>query len=260
MEPNNLAQRLLDARDAGQAIRLSEWKDGPTTMEDGYGVQAIGARILTVDRGWTQIGWKIGGTNQTARDMLSIDEPLYGRLYGRCWDGSGLTLRAIPSYKVWEPEIAIELGHDLDPANGPFDATAIEAATVSVRPALEIVGTCLDPWLEAGGPSLIADNGVHGHWITGEAVTDWSRMDLMDGPVSLTVNGQPTQGAGRAVDGGCFGAAAWLANRLAEHGERLRAGELISTGTVLPPPPIAPGQTVTADFGALGTVSAQTLP
>ena len=260
MDATQTARRLLDARTSETPVPLTDWSGGPASTKDGYAVQAAGAQILSAEQGWTQIGWKIGGTNQIARQMLSIKQPFFGRLYGRCWDDSGFTFRATPLHLVWEPEIAIELGQDLDPADGPFDAARIQAATVSLRPALEIVSTCLSPWLEAGAPSLIADNGVHGHWVSGEPVTDWSGIDLMDAPVTLTVNGQTSQGAGRAVDGGCFGAAAWLANCLAEHGIALRAGHLVSTGTVLPPPQIAPGQDVVADFGALGTVRAATLP
>ena len=260
MDANALAQRLLNARATATALPLNDWTDGPQTMEDGYAIQAAGARILTEGQGWTHIGWKIGGTNQAARDMLSIDEPIYGRLFGRCWDDSGFTFRAASVHKVWEPEIAIELARDLIPNDAPFDAAQIEAATASLRPAIEIAGTCLDPWLEAGAPSLIADNGIHGHWVTGDPVTDWSGMDLMKSPITLSVNGEVREGAGQAVDGGCFGAAAWLANRLAAHGDHLKAGQLISTGTVTAPPPVAAGQRVIADFGPLGIISAESLP
>jgi 2-keto-4-pentenoate hydratase len=50
-------------------------------------------------------------------------------------------------------------------------------------------------------------------------------------------------------------AVALVAQRLAEVGETLQAGDLILSGSYTIPLPLAPGETVTADFGALGRVS-----
>jgi 2-keto-4-pentenoate hydratase len=46
----------------------------------------------------------------------------------------------------------------------------------------------------------------------------------------------------------------WLANELPRLGRRLRAGELVTTGTTTVPAAIGPGDQVTADFGELGSV------
>ena len=46
-----------------------------------------------------------------------------------------------------------------------------------------------------------------------------------------------------------------LANALAAQGYALRAGDRITTGTTMPPPPIGSNQDVVADFGPLGQVS-----
>ena len=47
----------------------------------------------------------------------------------------------------------------------------------------------------------------------------------------------------------------WLANDRAKRGIGLRAGDIITTGTCIKPLEIAPGDKVTADFGASGRVS-----
>jgi 2-oxo-3-hexenedioate decarboxylase len=47
---------------------------------------------------------------------------------------------------------------------------------------------------------------------------------------------------------------AWLANRLAEHGEYLPAGSLVFSGGLTAAVPIRPGHAVTAEFDDLGTV------
>ena len=47
-------------------------------------------------------------------------------------------------------------------------------------------------------------------------------------------------------------ALAWLANELSALGVTLAAGQTVTTGTCVTPMAIAPGDTVEADFGALG--------
>ena len=62
-------------------------------------------------------------------------------------------------------------------------------------------------------------------------------------------------GKGANVDGGPFGATAWLANELAKYGRALKAGDYVTTGTAIAPFPYAgDGKTAVADFGALGKV------
>jgi 2-keto-4-pentenoate hydratase len=48
----------------------------------------------------------------------------------------------------------------------------------------------------------------------------------------------------------------WLANHLARRNTPLEAGHVITTGTCLKPVDIGPGDSIVADFGALGTVAA----
>ena len=257
------ARTLLRARDEQRRLSLVEWRASgldPTDEAGGYAIQAGIEQIRTGERGERRIGYKIGATNAAARDLLSVATPFYGRLYDRTSEASPATVRLVEGlHLVLEPEIVVELGTNLRPSDAPFDAEALERATRTLRPAIEIVATCLDPWLEAGAPSLIADNAVHGHWITGDPVSDWSKIDILNDPVTVTINGKvAATGAGHAVDGGAFGAAAWLATRLATEGRGLATAEFISTRTVTQPVAVAPGQAIEADFGALGNVSLQT--
>ncbi len=48
---------------------------------------------------------------------------------------------------------------------------------------------------------------------------------------------------------------AWLANRLAENGEWLEAGEIVLAGSFIRPIEVGRGDRVHADFGAFGAVS-----
>ena len=258
--PETLARHLLQIRADARPVILNQWPASPARPADeteAYAAQEAAEAIRTGEQGLKPIGYKIGATNQLARDLLGVTTPFYGRLYdGSSGPGPG-RLELKPGVNlVVEPEVAVRLGRDLDAAGGPVTAADAEAAVEALLPIFEVVDSCFVPWTEAGGPLLIADNGAHGSWVMGTEVTDWQGFDPLDSPV--TVRGAPDgtlTGTGRAVDGGAFGAVAWLANKLAARGRRLKAGEYVSTGTVTPPIALARGQELTADFGPLGRVS-----
>lgn len=225
-------------------------------IETAYLIQHAGDRVLRDEKGYKQIGYKIAAPNAGARQMLGVAEPFFGRLYDKTASASPAELASGAGFfHVYEPEIALQIGRDLDPADGPFDAAAVEAHTRAVLPAIEIIGTYFSPWNGVGGANLISDNAALGHWIFGEGVDDWSGIDLINGPASITINGEErATGQGSNVDGGVFGATAWLANALIKHGLTLKAGDYVTTGSVTPPQPAQPGEHVVASFGALGQV------
>jgi len=224
-------------------------------MTLAYAIQDAADAILRETRGYKAIGYKLAGTNPVSRAHLKIDGPFFGRLYDQMTSSSPATVIDVGFFRVHEPEIAIEIGRDLDLAEAPFDATKIEAVTRAVLPAIEIIGTPFTPWVQAGGPNLASDNAAFGYWIMGEPIPDWSDLDLWDGEVTLSINGEVVAtGKGRNVDGGAFGATAWLANTLAAKGRTLKAGDYVTTGSVTPPIPVEPQQQVLADFGPLGQV------
>jgi len=64
-----------------------------------------------------------------------------------------------------------------------------------------------------------------------------------------------TCGRGADVLGGPLVALAWLANSHGLRGCGLEAGQIVTTGVCGEPSPIGPGDSVCADFGALGRVA-----
>ena len=47
---------------------------------------------------------------------------------------------------------------------------------------------------------------------------------------------------------------AWLANKLASHGDRLEIGQLVLAGAFTRPVSVAAGDVIHADYGALGAI------
>ena len=62
-------------------------------------------------------------------------------------------------------------------------------------------------------------------------------------------------GLGAAVLNHPGNGVAWLANKLAPHGEALAAGEIVLGGSFTRPVPCAAGDTFHADYGPLGSIS-----
>jgi len=250
------ARQLRDHRDQRRPIPVPPEGERLADIDLAYAIQDAGDVLLRQELGFRSIGYKIAATNPAAREHLRISEPFYGRIYDGMTSMTPATLAFAADFqRVHEPEIAIRIGQDLDPSRAPFDAAMIIAAADSVLPAIEIIATQFTPWMQAGAPNLVSDNAAFGHWIMGAPVSDWSRLDLLDATVTLTVNGSvAATGKGRNVDGGAFAACAWLANALAGRGQGLKAGDYVTTGSVTPPVAAAAGQAIVADFGELGRV------
>jgi 2-keto-4-pentenoate hydratase len=250
------ARTLLAHRDAAIDIAVSPAAKGPTDLSEGYRIQAALERILVVERGFEPIGYKIAVTNAAHQQYLKISSPFFGRLFRQWSSRSPAALPSRPNlWRLHEPEIALRLGQDLDPAGAPYDAAAVARSTAAVLPAIEVAGTPFTPWTAAGAANLVADDAAHGHWIMGVEMADFAGLDLLNAPVALIVDGTVrATGRGRNVDGGAFGATAWLANALIGMGRWLRAGDYVTTGSVAEPCVVSPGQSVLADFGALGRV------
>jgi 2-keto-4-pentenoate hydratase len=66
-----------------------------------------------------------------------------------------------------------------------------------------------------------------------------------------------SQGSGANVLGDPCIALTWIVNELSQFGDGLLAGQIVTTGTCIPPIPVLPGDQVRMDFGVLGSVGAR---
>ena len=253
------ACRILAARgrQPPEPISVEDWKFSPQTEEEAYLAQDYFVKNCAALNYGNPVGFKIGATNQGARDGLKLPQPFYGVLFQGLSSRNGSTIDASRMFlRVVEPEIALELSHDIDASTGPVDAEAVKKATARVFPAIEVVDSVFGSrWKELGGLNVIADNGAHGQWIRGEGNADPSKFDAEGVKVTLEVNGKlEREGSGAAVEGGAFAGTAWLANFLASRGVPLRKGSVISTGTTTVPWMANAGDNIVVKFEGLGEV------
>jgi 2-keto-4-pentenoate hydratase len=225
----------------------------PATRADGYAVQAA----LAARSPQPLFGWKIAATSVAGQRHLNVDGPLAGRLFReRAFDAGAVVPFGANNMRVAEAEFAFRLAVDLPPRRATYRVDEVLAAVATLHPAIEIPDSRYDDFTVVGAPQLIADDACAHYFVLGPATTaDWRRMDLVEHPVIATVADRETRiGKGANVLGDPRLALAWLVNELSGIGVTLRAGEVVTTGTCIVPAPIAPGDRVHVDFGALGTV------
>lgn len=206
--------------------------------------RADGARLL---------GWKVGFGAPAALQKFTLPAPLTGYLL----QGNERASGAHVDIAAWtkpaaEPEIAIRLGRDLR-----ADASLEEAraAISAMAPAIELADVTFPPDDIA---EILAGNIYQRHVICGpfDETRAGGRLDGVTGLVDLdgAVSAAPTDlesNTGRLVE---------LVQHVGEvlplMGERLRAGEIIIAGSVIPPIFLTPAHRALAfHLAPLGSVS-----
>ncbi len=200
------------------------------------------------------VGKKIGVTSEPVQRMLGVFEPDFGWLTDamRCERDVPASTRMIQPRA--EAEIALVLGEDVD----EVDATPerLRAATASVHAAIEVVDSRIRDW-KIRIADTVADNASSGMLVVGEGCAPGD-LDLAAAEVVCHKNGAPlSRGRGALALGSPWRSAAWLARTLAARGERLRAGEIVLTGSLVPLEPVVPGDVIVAVVDGIGRVEAR---
>ena len=248
-----IADDLAQAERTRSKIGLLTAKYPDMTVEDSYAVQnewrrrgeAAGRRLY---------GHKIGLTSKPMQQATGITEPDYGAIFAdQVYDTGSVIDHSRYSGVRIEVELAFVLREELrGPDVSLFD---VLRATEYVVPALEV----LSSRIEMEGRTIvdtISDNAALGAMVLGGRPVAVDAVDLRrvnallyrnetieDSGVAAAVLDHPARGI------------VWLANKLAEHGDVLQAGETVLAGSFTRPMWVHPGDTVHADYGELGVIT-----
>lgn len=251
------AGALWQAERTGVQVGLLSQAHPGMTMDDAYAVQAaLVARKLAAGR--RVIGWKIGLTSKAMQQQLNIDTPDSGVLLDDMAFGDGAV---IPRGRFIAPRVEAELAFVMQaPLRGPgVQVWDVLAATQVVVPALEILDTRVVRVDQNGKArtivDTIADNAANAGIVTGGRAVP-PDTDLRWCGAILSRNGEVEEtGLGAGVLNDPARGIAWLANRLACYGQGLEPGQVVLSGSFIRAVECRPGDTITADFGPLGTIS-----
>lgn len=252
-------ERLDRAEKTRQQIGLLSLDYPDMTLSDAYGVQAAWVERKK-SSGRQSIGWKIGLTSRAMQSLLQIDTPDSGVLLDDMVFNNGAT---IPADRFIQPRIEAELCFVMaKPLKGPrvtvFD---VLNATDFVVPALEILDTRIlrqDPDTHQLRTIIdtVSDNAANGGIVTGGRPVSPTEVDLRWAGAIVSRNACVEEtGLGAGVLNQPAWGVAWLANRLAQYGDHIEAGQWVLSGSFIRTIEARHGDTIAADFGALGSVA-----
>ena len=260
--------KIDDSREVAADILWTSWSEGrklpdglpadvrPQSRADGYAIQARAQK----KGGAAVFGWKIAATSAGGQKHIGVDGPLAGRLMADrvSQNGEEISLRN-NLMRVAEAEFAFRMKRGLPGTGKPYTVAEVMDAVDTLHPAIEIPDTRYENFSKVGAPQIIADNAAAAYFMLGAAAPDtWRTIDLVTHQVKATVPGKLERiGTGAVVLGDPRIALTWLANELVEFGTPLEAGQVVTTGTCVPPLEIAPGDSFVNDMGVLGTVTAR---
>lgn len=234
---STLAVRFAKARLSGGVVNDA----GPLTLDEGYAIADSAAGLLGAAR-----GWKVGATNPAGQQFLKVTEPICGRVFGNVVQSGEAVLLPGSRPAEAEPEIFFKLKEASQPGGEPPVIAGAYLGMEINRPSHD------EPFVQGVG-FIVADNAAHAALVVGPQIA----LELLDDPAAIAVTLERggvavASGEASAVLGNPLAALAWLA------GERnLNAGDWIATGAMTRSCPFLPGDTIVADFGPHGFVSAR---
>jgi 2-keto-4-pentenoate hydratase len=200
----------------------------------------LGDRAARIAAGERPIGWKVGLGAKPAMERLGITMPVVGYMMEKSVMPDGGTV-SVAGWKqpVAEPEIAVYMAADL--ANGASREATIKAIG-ALGPAIELADLAAPP---TDVEAVLAGNIFHRSVILGapDKAHAGAKLDGLAGLVfrrGMQVARQEDlqQNIGNIVD-----IVGHVAGTLAANGAKLRAGDVIITGSIVPPPMIEPDET-----------------
>jgi 2-oxo-3-hexenedioate decarboxylase len=245
---NQVADRLIAAYDTATTLPPITAGAPGFSVADGYAVLAeVEARRRA--QGWRSVGRKIGFTNRTIWSEYGVWAPMWGYVYDStvhdAADGNArLAIGHLLQPRI-EPEIQLHF------ARTP-PVTTDEAAIVDcidwIAHGFEIVQCPFADW-KFKAADTIAACGLHGALVVGQPVAVSDIDDCIEKlrtfTITLSKNGaEMATGTGANVLDSPLLAFAHLADLLSAQSRAapVRAGEIVTTGTLTSAFPIAAGE------------------
>jgi len=189
-------------------------------------------RQKRLDAGERPIGWKVGFGAPASLKSLGLEAPLVGFLTDAVLLRSDSTLSLAGWTKpAAEPEVAVYLGDDLP---GESDRETARAAIAAMGPAVEVADV---NFLPQDVVAILTGNIYNRHVILGKSDTARAGC-VLDGLIGRVYRNRQkiaTVTDLQALTGNFIDIVQHVADLLGSMGQLLRAGEVIITGSILPP-------------------------
>lgn len=253
------AQRLHEAERTRKQIRQLSLDHPDITIEDAYAIQRTWV-ATKIAEGRIVKGHKIGLTSRAMQMSSQISEPDFGTLLDDMFFADGTD---IPMQRFIVPMVEVELAFILGKRLEGEGVTIFDVLTATdyVIPAMEIIDARMHRLdLDTKRPrkvfDTISDNAANAGIVMGGRPMRPMDVDLRWVAAILQKNGAiEDSGVAAAVLNHPANGIAWLAKKFAPHGIALEPGQVVLSGSFTRPMPVAAGDTICADYGAMGSIS-----
>jgi 2-keto-4-pentenoate hydratase len=230
----------------------------PPLIKDYPGIDAVDSYEIQLynirRRARPVLGHKVGLSSKAMQQMMGVNEPDYGHLL----DDMALHENALAdASRFCYPRVEVEVGFVLGADLPGEDCTEDDVlnATEAFAPAIELIDSRILDW-RISLPDTIADNASSAGFVLGTARVKPSDVDIKAIDATLWRNSEEVaKGRSDAVLGNPVTAVAWLANKVATFGVRLKAGHIVLPGSCTRAIDARPGDCFVAEFSGLGNVS-----
>ena len=218
-------------------------------VADAYSVQEELVHLM-MRAGGNRAGYKIGLTSVVMRRMCGLDQPVAGVILERRVHRGPARIASRDFVRMGiESELCLVIGQDLPPRPSPCTLEEAARAVGGVAAAFELVDDREADYARLDACSLIADNSWNAGIVVGEVAPLGAGSPLgMNSPLragSTSIDIGALDGVlridGRMADRGNgadalthpFAIVQWLSEHLRSRQRRLRAGDLVMTGSVV---------------------------
>jgi 2-keto-4-pentenoate hydratase len=154
-----------------------------------------------------------------------------------------------------EPEIAFVMARDLPGRDTPYTEPEVRAAIREPRLVLELIGPRYADPTPATFPEQLADAIANQGLFVGPAVPDALDRPLDAIPIAIDAAGRSLHAVqGKHPDGHPLKPLVWLVNFLAQRGEGLTAGQIVTTGSYCGVVDVPLDVSLNVRFGELGAL------
>jgi 2-keto-4-pentenoate hydratase len=156
-----------------------------------------------------------------------------------------------------ELEIILTVNSDVPAPKGmPYDKESIAPYVGDARAGFELIEDRGADYSRLSAIALIMDVGWNGGSLLAKANKNWRDLDLgnLNGSIAFD-DAVVRTGHSGDVMGHCYNSLAWLANKLGEHGKRLKKGMIVSSGSMVACQFVPPGSTAVGRIEGLGEVT-----
>lgn len=246
----------IDERSGQRLLAPLSETHADLTLDRAYAVQDAMRGELT-RRGRRPIGWKLGGTSPASLAAMGLKEPICGFLFPKQFaTGAEVSLKEFAGLAI-EAEVAFRMRTRLA-GPGVTAATALLAVEGAIA-ALELPDLMFSG--KPGVPDFVANSIIANAIVLGDTVTPLAGFDLPSEEVVYEQNGEVVATYTAAeVMGNPLNALAWLANHLETRGLALEPGDIVMSGAISKVLRPKAGDTISARFARLGTVSVKFVP